>query len=73
MTLTSQNQDIITDQYPDVVPLLNVDVWEHAYYLDYKNARPIYLRDIWSIINWAKVAERLEVAVKENQPDYNEW
>jgi Fe-Mn family superoxide dismutase len=52
---------------------LNVDVWEHAYYLDYKNARPVYLKDIWSIINWAKVAERLEIAVKENQPDYNEW
>ena len=37
-------------------PLLTVDVWEHAYYVDYRNARPKYLESIWNIINWEFVA-----------------
>ncbi|KOR31536.1 superoxide dismutase [Achromatium sp. WMS2] len=41
------------------VPLLTVDVWEHAYYVDYRNARPKYLEEIWKIINWDFVASRL--------------
>lgn len=34
------------------IPLLNVDVWEHAYYIDYKNARANYLEKFWDFINW---------------------
>ncbi len=37
-------------------PLLTVDVWEHAYYIDYRNARAKYLENIWNIINWDFVA-----------------
>ena len=37
-------------------PLLTVDVWEHAYYIDYRNARPKYLEEIWKLINWDFVA-----------------
>lgn len=41
------------------IPLMCIDVWEHAYYLDVQNARPTYIDNFWNIINWVVVAERL--------------
>jgi len=35
-----------------ITPLLTVDVWEHAYYVDYRNARPEYLKNFWELANW---------------------
>jgi Fe-Mn family superoxide dismutase len=42
----------------DVTPLLTADVWEHAYYIDYRNARPSYLEKFFEHINWDFVAEK---------------
>ena len=39
-------------------PLLTCDVWEHAYYIDYRNSRPNYLENFWALVNWDKVNER---------------
>ena len=63
---TTANQDMITEVSPYLVPIINIDIWEHAYYLDYKNARPQYLNNIWKIINWKVAEERLIAAQLES-------
>lgn len=66
---TSQRLEIATCANQDplqattgLVPLLGIDVWEHAYYVDYRNVRPDYVKNIWSIVNWQTVEERLIAA-----------
>ncbi len=41
------------------VPLLTCDVWEHAYYVDYRNARPAYVEAFWKLVDWNAVAARM--------------
>ncbi|MBY5943756.1 superoxide dismutase [Fe] [Photobacterium rosenbergii] len=42
-----------------VTPLLTVDLWEHAYYIDYRNLRPDYMNGFWALVNWDFVAKNL--------------
>lgn len=58
---TTANQDPLQPT-TGLVPLFGIDVWEHAYYLQYKNVRPDYVKAIWKIVNWKDVAERFHKA-----------
>ncbi len=53
---TSNAETPLTDS--SITPLLTCDVWEHAYYIDYRNARAKYLENFWHVVNWTKVEER---------------
>jgi len=60
---TTQNQDPV-ELVHGAVPCLGLDVWEHAYYLQYKNLRPAYISSFFKIINWDNVQERFNNAQK---------
>ena len=59
VTSTPNQDNPVTD---GKTPLLGNDVWEHAYYLTYKNKRPDYLKAWWNVVDWDKVGERYSAA-----------
>jgi len=56
---TCANQDPL-EATTGLVPLFGIDVWEHAYYLQYKNVRPDYVKAIWKLANWKDVGARFD-------------
>ena len=59
----NQDNPLMPKQVVSGTPLLNLDVWEHAYYLDYQYKRKRYIDNFFKIINWKKVSERYEEAI----------
>ena len=61
--ITQQLRDHHNNLVLQTVPLLLVDVWEHAFYLDYKNVKADYVKALWNVYNWAEVSKRFDNAV----------
>jgi Fe-Mn family superoxide dismutase len=57
---STANQDSPLSQ--GKTPILGVDVWEHAYYVDYRNLRPAYITAWWNVVNWDEVGKRYDAA-----------
>ncbi|MCR4991204.1 MAG: superoxide dismutase [Lachnospiraceae bacterium] len=57
MTSASPNQDNTISEGKGYIPIIALDVWEHAYYLKYKNLRPDYIKNFFEILDWSKVEE----------------
>ena len=57
--------DAETPLTTDATPVLTCDVWEHAYYIDYRNRRPDYIKAFWELLDWKVIGERYDEALKK--------
>jgi Fe-Mn family superoxide dismutase len=64
---SSANQDNPIMDVSEIrgIPILGIDVWEHAYYLRYQNKRGDYLSAIWSLLDWGLISEKYKEALKD--------
>lgn len=53
------------------VPIIGIDVWEHAYYLKYQNKRADYLSSIWNVLNWEEISRRYDILVPKGK--FDDW
>jgi len=60
--MSTANQDSPLTQ--GKIPILGLDVWEHAYYLKYQNKRPDYVEAFWNLVNWEEVGKRYTEVIK---------
>lgn len=61
--ITQQLRDHHNNLILPTVPILLVDVWEHAFYLDYKNVKADYVKALWNVYNWGEIGKRFDNAV----------
>jgi Fe-Mn family superoxide dismutase len=64
VTIT-QEQNAGNPMRSGLVPLMTCDVWEHAYYIDYRNRRPDYIKNFWELLDWNLIRERYDEALKK--------
>lgn len=64
ITSTANQDSVILKSNERRVPILGIDVWEHAYYLKYRNRRPEYIKAFWNVVSWDYVSERFAAGLK---------
>jgi superoxide dismutase, Fe-Mn family len=63
ITTTANQDSVLGNPQEKQVPIIGVDLWEHAYYLKYQNRRPEYIKAFWNSVNWSYASERLAAAL----------